>query len=140
VPPDPVRLGLDAPARPEVLDALHDLLGRAWARCPSVAGDDRMRVELAVAEIAANIVEHTAGDGIHIDMSADVVVHGDRVEVGLSDTGQEVSVDFAAAGLPDDELAESGRGMALARAVVDEVSYRREGERNRWRIMRRRRP
>lgn len=135
--PEPLRLALDAPARPEVLDALHDLLGRAWAQCPAVTGTDRMSVELAVAEIAANIVEHTAGTDEQIDMTAGVAVHSDRVEVDLSDSGDPVSVDFAAASLPDDELAESGRGLALARAVVDEVSYARDGELNRWRIMRR---
>jgi anti-sigma regulatory factor (Ser/Thr protein kinase) len=33
--------------------------------------------------------------------------------------------------------AESGRGLALINALVDELSYERENEHNLWKIMRR---
>jgi serine/threonine-protein kinase RsbW len=36
-------------------------------------------------------------------------------------------------------MAESGRGLALTLAAVDELVYRRDGDTNHWRIVRRRR-
>ncbi len=62
----------------------------------------------------------------------------DRVEARFTDTGRPTLVDLAAAAMPG-ELAEDGRGLALARAAVDELSYERDGAVNRWRIVRRRR-
>ena len=35
-----------------------------------------------------------------------------------------------------DELAESGRGMWLARATLDELEYARSGDRNTWKMVR----
>jgi serine/threonine-protein kinase RsbW len=141
--PEAVRLVVRAPARPEALAALHGLLSRAWSRYPGVTGTDRMGIELAVAEIAANIVEHNAARPARIEMTVvemtvAVSVYADRVEVDLSDTGSGDPVDVAAARLPVDAMAERGRGLALALAAVDAVTYAREGELNRWRIVRHR--
>jgi serine/threonine-protein kinase RsbW len=146
--PEAVRLVVRAPARPEALAALHGLLSRAWSRYPGVTGTDRMGIELAVAEIAANIVAHNAARPARIEMTVvemtvvemtvAVSVHADRVEVDLSDTGNGHPVDVAAARLPVDAMAERGRGLAMAMAAVDAVTYAREGELNRWRIVRHR--
>jgi serine/threonine-protein kinase RsbW len=141
VPPDaaagPVRLALEpVPVTPDVLDGLHALLGRAWARCPEVGEADRTAVELAVAEIAANVVEHTRAAGHVLELVADVAVHGDRVEVDLRDTGRPAPVDLAAVRLPGAD-AERGRGLAMAQMVTD-VAYVRDGGRNHWRIVRHR--
>ena len=142
--PEPVRLAFGGPARPEVLDALSDLLDRVWGLCPAVAAVDRMSTELAVAEIATNMVEHCMGElgmvgpGAPVGITADVAVHADRIEVDLVDPGPAAVVDLAAARLPDDPYAERGRGLALVRAVVGEVGYVRDGDRNRWWFMLRR--
>ena len=42
-------------------------------------------------------------------------------------------IDLSSVAMPD-ELAESGRGLALAMAAVDDLSYEREGGRNLWRL------
>lgn len=139
MPPDAgtVRLALPAtPVGPGVLDDLHLLLGRAWERCPDVAGPDRTAVELAVAEIAANVVEHTRAAGHVLEIVAEVDVRAGEVVVELHDTGRPVPVDLADVALPD-PLAERGRGLAMAQMVAD-VAYAREDGRNHWRIARHR--
>jgi anti-sigma regulatory factor (Ser/Thr protein kinase) len=121
---------------PECLDRVHDLLTRLWADASEVSGDDRIRFETAVAEVAANIVEH-AGDGAVVELDLEVCAYADRVEALFCDTGAAAEVDVEGASLPGD-MAESGRGLAIARAAVDEVVYERDGEVNRWRVTRRR--
>jgi serine/threonine-protein kinase RsbW len=36
-----------------------------------------------------------------------------------------------------DPASESGRGLAIARQVLDELGYEREGEINKWRLVKR---
>ena len=57
------------------------------------------------------------------------------LEAVICDSGDLVAVDITDGVLPDD-LAEQGRGLPMARAAVDELTYERVGERNRWRISR----
>lgn len=128
---------LDAAAGPDALERVHGLIDSLWADTPDVADADRIGFETAVIEIAANILEHACG-GIHVDMRLEVRAHADRVEARFTDTGHPTLVDLASAEMPG-ELAEDGRGLALARAAVDELSYQRDGAVNRWRIVRRRR-
>jgi serine/threonine-protein kinase RsbW len=60
-----------------------------------------------------------------------------RIEAVFTDDG--VAVDLAATrSRPRHELAESGRGLVLARATLDEFTYDRAGELNVWRLVRRR--
>jgi anti-sigma regulatory factor (Ser/Thr protein kinase) len=33
--------------------------------------------------------------------------------------------------------SESGRGLAMARSLLDELGYERDGEANKWRLMKR---
>jgi serine/threonine-protein kinase RsbW len=36
-----------------------------------------------------------------------------------------------------DTSSETGRGLAMARSLLDELGYEREGEVNKWRLMKR---
>lgn len=127
---------LSTTAVPACLDRLHGLLQAAWAEHPGVGPSDRTMFEIAVTEVAGNIVEHAAA-GASLEVAVRVHVTELRLEATFEDGGPEVDVDVESAGMPD-ELAESGRGLALARRAVDEVSYRREGPVNHWRVVRRR--
>ena len=51
---------LETTAGPGALDEIQALLERAWASNAHVPSRVRMEVGIAVAEIAANIVEHAA--------------------------------------------------------------------------------
>ena len=113
---------------------MHDLLESVWADHPAVGLSDRTLFEIAVTEVAGNIVEHAAA-GALLEMEIVVHVTDPRLEATFEDAGPAVDVDLDFAELPDD-LAESGRGLALARRAADEVVYWRDGPTNRWRIVR----
>jgi len=127
---------LTLPARPAVLDRIHDLLEDLWTVCADVAPMDRMLFETALTEIAGNIAEHAAGDG-PLDVTVRVRVLPDRLEAECRDRGPRADVDVENVTLPEG-LAESGRGLALALAAVDELRYVRDGGMNHWHIVRRR--
>lgn len=125
---------LSTVAVPACLDGVHDLLESVWAAHPDVGLTDRTLFEIAVTEVAGNIVEHAAA-GERLELRVLVHVTEPRLEATFEDDGPAADVDLDAAELPDD-LAESGRGLALARRAADEVAYWRDGATNRWRIVR----
>ncbi len=125
-------------AQPECLERVHTLLSALWADVPDMADTERYAFETAVAEIAANIVQHSRGPR-DVDINLELLAHADRVEACFHDTGIFADVDVDSAKLPDD-MAEHGRGLAIARAAVDEVAYERDGDSNRWRLVKRRTP
>lgn len=121
------------PAGPALLDALHALLDRFWAANPAVGERDRLLFATALAEVVANVVAHAGAPAqVHV-----------RLEAGPGGIRAELVDDGAAApeGIldpaPPDDLTESGRGIAIAQAALDELTYRREGGRNRWTLGRR---
>lgn len=116
-------------AAPECLDLVHDMLAELWAGAPDVDDGDRMLFELAVVEIAGNIVEHAGPRPVRC--AVDLAVHADRLEATFHDTGDDAGVDVDAARLPD-AMAEAGRGLAMVRAAVDEVRHERVAGGNRW--------
>lgn len=124
------------------LDAVHATLARFWGEL--AASDEggpglrwRLLFEVAVAEVAANIVEHAGARELVFRVRGDegrvVAEFEDR---GRRWNGTELVVQPAdGAGDPGGwhgDLAERGRGLGLARRAVDEVRYEREGSCNRW--------
>ncbi|MDM7489497.1 MULTISPECIES: ATP-binding protein [Rhodococcus] len=97
---------------------------------------DRFPFEIAVAEIAANIIEHAAL-GQPVPMSLRLRALPERLEAEFTDEGRPARVDLGTVELPD-ALAERGRGLAIAMAALDELSYRRQGGINRWILARER--
>lgn len=63
----------------------------------------------------------------------EVRVLPDQVKVSFVDDGPPARVDIASAVMPDHN-AESGRGLALAHAVLDRLHYRR-GFANHWTLV-----
>jgi serine/threonine-protein kinase RsbW len=131
-----VRHQLTVPAVPASLDRVHGLLAEVWSANDEVSADDRMRFEIGLIEIAGNIVEHAASPAPR-DFTLVVEVHPDRLEARFRDPGRRVEVDFDNAAMPE-AMAESGRGLALVLAVVDELTYRHDGVDNHWLVVRRR--
>ena len=127
-------LRLTASTEPASLDGVQALLERLWLEHGDVSPEDRMRFEIAVTEIAGNIIRH-ATDGEPIDFELEMVARPDRLQAEFRDGGKRVDVELDAAQLPS-HLAESGRGLALTLAAVHELNYRREGTVNRWQIVR----
>jgi len=125
---------LTAPARPGSIEAVHDLIASLWTRQPQLSDLDRIRFEAAVIEVAANIVEHTTValyGALEVTIELTLVAGPERITAQFRDDGNAADVDLSSAGMPD-EMAENGRGLALARAMTDEVTYQRAGARNVW--------
>lgn len=145
-PPAPAMLDLpgclevSAPATLATIDIVQDLFRHLWAQHDDIDAATRMRVEVAAVEVLTNIVEHAFA----LDTAARVteqrritsalVVADGEVQVSFCDNGLPAELDLSRVTLPDDDMAESGRGLAMALASVDELSYDRAGGRNFWRL------
>ncbi len=114
---------LSTAAGPGALFDIATCLERVWTAHPHVPPVERMHIELAAGEIGANIIEHAAA-GRQVWMTMDVTVLADQVRVEFTDNGDPVDVDIDAVSLPDD-MAERGRGLALARTVLAQLAYHR---------------
>jgi serine/threonine-protein kinase RsbW len=123
-------------AEPACLDHVHDLMTELWNLEPGVSLVDRELFATAVVEVANNIVEHGQGAG-PTDLLLTVQVDADHIRAVFDDDGAPADVDIDAACLPDD-LADSGRGLALARAAAGHLTYERIGALNRWQVVRQR--
>ena len=121
---------IDTP--PDTLDSVHDLLRVIWDKSPEVDIQDQMRFETALIELASNIFRH-ADTGSGVSCSLSVHISNDKIEASLRDTGQPGDIEIVDAEMPD-VLAESGRGLALISALVDEFTYERIDDHNVWHI------
>jgi serine/threonine-protein kinase RsbW len=124
-------------AVPDSLETLHHLLAQVAAAHPDISAEDISMMETAVIEIAGNLIEHGRPPG-EVSYRFILTVHPDRLEGLLADSGEELPGDLAGRGMPDD-LAEDGRGLFLARAVLDELVYTRTPDANTWLLRRTRR-
>lgn len=125
-------------APPDTVDTVHDLLDALWPSVPDVSARDRMSLDTAIIELAANVIQH-ANRGKPITATLTVIAFPDRIEATLSDSGEVGEVDIEGRSMPAaDELAESGRGIALMKALVDTVEHRRVDGFNHWTLVRER--
>lgn len=123
---------LETIAGPSTLDEIQAILEQAWGFNAHVPSRVRMEVGIAVAEIAANIVEHSArGRPIRIRMELRVEPGDVRVE--FTDEGVPAQVDLTSVRLPDD-MAERGRGLPLASTALSKLEYRRD-HLNHWTLI-----
>lgn len=123
---------LRADATPSWLDEVHDLLDGLWLSAADVSSVDRMCFTTALAEVAANIVEHAARAGA---VPVRLVVQAGTLE--LRALFEDHGAPYEDAPVEADGLAESGRGLAMARSLADELLYERDGPVNRWLVVRR---
>jgi serine/threonine-protein kinase RsbW len=126
---------LETTTGPETLDAIQRVLDEVW-RTHDVPEIVRIHMDLAASEIGANIIEHS-GAGRPVRLRMEVRMLPDAVQATFNDDGRPARIDLSGAALPDD-LAERGRGLAMAHRVLDELSYRRDDQGNHWTLVRRR--
>lgn len=139
----PDRITLLARADPEIMDLVHAVLGQLWTHHGDVADDDRQRFETAIMEILGNIIEHAyeadaatpTQHARRFQLVVGVTPHS--VLATFGDNGQPAELDLSDVTMPDIE-AESGRGLPLAKAALDELHYDRHEGRNVWTLVRHR--
>lgn len=130
----PGSLRVTAPAEPQVVDHVQESLVEVWAAVPDLSPDVTIRFEMGLVEILGNIVEHAyAPDAPGRMLTVEVDASADGVVGTLFDNGQPAAIDLSDVTMPPDD-AESGRGLALALAALDHLSYERDGDRNRWHL------
>ena len=113
------------------LDSVHYALEGFWQRLGESAAEEwKLLFELAVCEIAANIIEHARADVMEFDIS--ITRDGNRVVAEFIDTGRPYPKTAKRA---KDEFEERGRGLSLAEKVLDELIYERTGVTNNWRLV-----
>lgn len=123
---------LTTSAGPRALAEIGAALQAAWADNLHVPADVRMNVGIAVAEVAANILEH-ATESTAVQIRMELRALANEVWVQFVDDGSPARVDLTALTMPD-ELSERGRGLALAQAVLARLTYRRDRH-NHWTLV-----
>jgi serine/threonine-protein kinase RsbW len=127
---------LEGLAVPDSLENLHDLLHQVRQENPDLDATDVMSFETAIIEIHGNVVQHGKPRGCVL-YTFELDVLNDSLVGVLGDNG-EATPDLASQiGLADAE-AESGRGLWLARAALDELEFVREADHNTWRMVKKR--
>ncbi len=123
---------LDTVTGSGTLNDISGVLDRIWSAHSHVPHAVRLQIGIAVHEIGSNIVKHASrGRSVRLRMAVDV--RRDEVEVTFTDDGPPVAVDLGAVSMPH-EMAEGGRGLALAQATLGRLNYGRDMV-NRWTLI-----
>jgi serine/threonine-protein kinase RsbW len=109
------------PAKPEYL-ILARLALSGLARTLPIDDELLADLKLAVTEACGNIVRHAYPAGAEGSMSLRYVVDGSELEIVVEDDGAGLSSEAAAPVDPAEVLMESGMGVAIMRATMDEVT------------------
>ncbi len=115
------------------IEDIHVLLDELWKDASFVPEMDRITFATAVVEAASNIVQHS------VPISPSPVELGVEIGVRARSLRAEISAYGAAdpkvnphdQGMPGPE-AESGRGLALIRALVTTVTFARQDGTSTW--------
>lgn len=96
-------------------------------------GDARDSLQLVLAEVLNNTVEHACGNRPDKVIELTVCVSGDMIQCEVTDDGLPMPGDALPSGLlPDpDALPEGGFGWFLIRHLTSDLAYRRDAGRNR---------
>ena len=119
------------------MDTLHQsvqLLREKTGRSP----DDHnlMLFEIALAEIGANVMMYGRKPDSS-DRSVEYTLHADAEIASASFTHRGPPLHNQLKRAMPAPTSETGRGLAIARKVLDELGYERDGEVNTWRLVKR---
>lgn len=120
----------DVAPGPEPLGEVEAALEAFWSLHDDVPERVRTEIGIAALEIAANILEHGHAVGFQMELRA----LADEVEVEFTDSGDPAEVDLECVFMPD-EMAERGRGLAMAQSALRLLSYCRDELGNHWRLV-----
>ena len=120
---------------PDDVDAVHDFLHDIWAENPHIPSYDQMSFETAIIELVANIILYSvAVSGVTCEVTIEALE--DEIRARISDNGELTELELEAHIMPD-AFSESGRGIALIKALVDDFTFDPSGNKNEWRMSKR---
>lgn len=132
--PGSITIEEQFPARPESLAALHTFLAGFWlevehARPTPADTVWKLQFDTALVEVVTNVIAH-GHDAAPCDavVHLDLCVHNDRVEAHIRDRGVPFpgTLDQPDATAMPDLDAERGRGLPIAQAALDSITYSRD--------------
>jgi anti-sigma regulatory factor (Ser/Thr protein kinase) len=133
------------PATTGGMDLVHKALDHCWTTLESnrtLEPDWCSAFTLAVAEVAANIIQYAYPSGIpRRRFTLTVWSESNRLKARLEDAGASVAWPdghLLAVKLPRDPFSQRGRGLAIIRLTTDRFEYQRTDDgKNRWLIEKR---
>lgn len=131
---------LHVPSSTENLAMIRDFVGKIGERAGMSPGD-MVKLELAVDEACANVIEHAYGSDDTHEVTVKATLDSEQVEIMIEDTGrgfdpsavEEINLEQLAS-----RRKSGGLGMRLIRSVMDEVQYQIvPGQKNELRMVKR---
>ena len=131
---------LHVPSSTENLSMIRDFVGNIGERAGMTPGETA-KLELAVDEACANVMEHAYGKDSTREVTVKAVLDADSVQIEIVDTGRG----FDPASLEQVDVEQlirnrrsGGLGLHLIRKLMDEVQYQIvPGEKNELRMIKR---
>lgn len=120
----------------EGLDVIHRSLGELRAASGRASDDAPLLLfEIALAEIGGNVLTHGRPTASARPVDYELRYQDGSVEATFVDGGPP-AFEHLEREMPGHD-SEEGRGLALSRSVLDVLGYERDGELNRWRLVKR---
>ena len=120
----------------EGLDVLHESVEELRRVLGRDAHDRALiHLETALGEIGGNVLTHGRPRGTTRPVEYALRVHDGEAVASLVDFGPPVHEQLRREMPGHDD--EDGRGIAIARSLLDELGYERDGDLNRWRLVKR---
>src|SRR5580704_9850910 len=116
---------LHVPSSTENLSMIRDFVGSIGEQAGFSKGD-LVKLELAVDEACANVIEHAYGSDTTREVTVKAILDPDAVQIRVIDNGRGFDPSTVEPVDPDTLIRQrrsGGLGMRLIRSVMDEVHY-----------------
>ena len=116
---------LHVPSSTENLAMIRDFVGKIGAQA-GMGPADLVKLELAVDEACANVIEHAYGSDDTREVTVKATLDSESIEIEIVDTGRGFdpsAVEQANLEQLVSKRKSGGLGMRLIRSVMDEVHY-----------------
>ncbi len=131
---------LHVPSSTENLSMIRDFVGSIGERA-GMTPDELLKLELAVDEACANVIEHAYGSDTTREVTVKAILDSEAVQIDIVDTGRG----FDPAAIEPVDLEQlirnrksGGLGLQIIRKLMDEVQYQIvPGEKNELRMIKR---
>jgi serine/threonine-protein kinase RsbW len=131
---------LHVPSSTENLSMIRDFVGSIGERA-GMTTDELVKLELAVDEACANVIEHAYGSDDTREVTVKATLDADAVRIAIVDTGRgfdPTAIEQLDVEQLIRERKSGGLGLHLIRKLMDEVQYQIvPGEKNELRMIKR---